>query len=52
MGEVSRLLHPIPARRAEFDLGQFKDSSHEIVVWPNEYKTGDMIYPYADAKKP
>jgi branched-chain amino acid transport system substrate-binding protein len=34
------------------DLGQFKDSSHEIVVWPKEYKTGDMIYPYADAKKP
>ncbi len=33
------------------DLDQFKDSSHEVVVWPNEYKTGDMIYPYADAKK-
>jgi branched-chain amino acid transport system substrate-binding protein len=33
------------------DLGQFKDSSHEVVVWPKEYKTGDMIYPYADAKK-
>ncbi len=33
------------------DLGQFRDSSHEVVVWPKEYKTGDMIYPYADAKK-
>jgi branched-chain amino acid transport system substrate-binding protein len=34
------------------DLAQFKDSSHEVVVWPKEYKTGDMVYPYADAKKP
>jgi branched-chain amino acid transport system substrate-binding protein len=35
-------------------LDQFKDpnSPHEVVVWPKEYKTGDMIYPYADAKKP
>jgi branched-chain amino acid transport system substrate-binding protein len=32
-------------------LDQFRDSSHEVVVWPKEYKTGDMIYPYADAKK-
>jgi branched-chain amino acid transport system substrate-binding protein len=33
-------------------IDQFKDTTHEVVVWPNEYKTGDMIYPYADAKKP
>ena len=33
-------------------LDQFKDATHEVVVWPNEYKTGDMIYPYAEAKKP
>ena len=32
-------------------LDQFRDSSHEVIVWPKEYKTGDMIYPYADAKK-
>jgi branched-chain amino acid transport system substrate-binding protein len=32
-------------------LDQFRDSSHEVVVWPKEYKTGDMVYPYADAKK-
>src|SRR5215470_7367876 len=31
-------------------LDQFKDTTHEVVVWPNEYKSGDMIYPYADAK--
>ena len=33
-------------------MDQFKDTTHEVIVWPNEYKTGDMIYPYADAKKP
>ena len=33
-------------------VDQFKDTSHEVVVWPKEYKSGDMIYPYAEAKKP
>ena len=33
-------------------LDQFKDTSHEVVVWPDQYKSGNMIYPYADAKKP
>jgi len=33
-------------------MDQFKDTTHEVIVWPNEYKTGDMIYPYADAKMP
>jgi branched-chain amino acid transport system substrate-binding protein len=33
-------------------LDQFKDTTHEVIVWPKEYKTGDMIYPYAEAKKP
>jgi len=33
-------------------VDQFKDTSHEVVVWPNDYKSGDMIYPYAEAKKP
>jgi len=33
-------------------IDQFKDMTHEVVVWPKEYKSGDMIYPYADAKKP
>ena len=32
-------------------IDQFKDTTHEVIVWPNEYKTGNMIYPYADAKK-
>ena len=33
-------------------IDQFKDTTHEVIVWPNEYKAGDLIYPYADAKKP
>jgi branched-chain amino acid transport system substrate-binding protein len=33
-------------------LDFFKDTTHEVVVWPKEYKSGDMIYPYSEAKKP
>jgi branched-chain amino acid transport system substrate-binding protein len=33
-------------------MDQFKDTTHEVIVWPKEYKTGNLIYPYADAKKP
>ena len=33
------------------DLSQFRDASHQPILWPDEYKTGTMIYPYADAKK-
>jgi hypothetical protein len=28
---------------------QFKDMSRQIVVWPVELKTGNLIYPYAEA---
>ncbi|HEX4411822.1 MAG TPA: amino acid ABC transporter substrate-binding protein [Xanthobacteraceae bacterium] len=33
-------------------MDQFKDSTHEVIVWPDKYKTGSMVYPYAEAKKP
>jgi branched-chain amino acid transport system substrate-binding protein len=33
------------------DLAQFRDTTHQVIVWPDQYKTGDLIYPYADAKK-
>jgi branched-chain amino acid transport system substrate-binding protein len=33
------------------DLGQFRDWAKEVVLWPPEYKSGDIIYPYADARK-
>jgi branched-chain amino acid transport system substrate-binding protein len=32
------------------DLGQFKDVSTQVVIMPEQYKSGDVIYPYAMAK--
>jgi branched-chain amino acid transport system substrate-binding protein len=31
-------------------IDQFRDTAKEVVVWPPEYKTGTMIYPYSAAK--
>ena len=36
---------------APSDPEQFADGKKQPVVWPPQYKTGEMIYPYADAKK-
>jgi len=33
-------------------LDEFKDTTHEVIVWPKAYRSGKMIYPYAQAKKP
>jgi len=33
-------------------VDQFKDTSHEPVVWPDQYKSANVIYPYAAAKQP
>jgi branched-chain amino acid transport system substrate-binding protein len=33
------------------DLAQFTDMRHEVILWPPEYKTGNLIYPYTDARK-
>jgi branched-chain amino acid transport system substrate-binding protein len=33
-------------------VDQFKDTSHEPVVWPDQYKSANIIYPYSEAKKP
>src|SRR5258707_3949786 len=30
---------------------QFKTGDHQPILWPPEFKTGEMIYPYADARK-
>ena len=32
------------------DVGQFKDISTQVVIWPAQYKSGEMIYPYEKAK--
>jgi len=36
---------------AGHDVGQFRDGTHQVILWPSEYKTGNIIYPYEDAKK-
>jgi branched-chain amino acid transport system substrate-binding protein len=33
------------------DLDQFRDWAKEVVLWPPEYKSGDLIYPYAAARE-
>lgn len=33
------------------DFGQLEDPKHDVVVWPNAYKTGSLIFPYTDALK-
>jgi len=33
------------------NVEQFRDGAVQPVVWPEQYKTGTMIYPYAEAKR-
>jgi branched-chain amino acid transport system substrate-binding protein len=33
------------------DLEQFRAGSKQVILWPAEYKTGNMIYPYGEARK-
>jgi branched-chain amino acid transport system substrate-binding protein len=33
------------------NLDQFRDGKKQPVLWPLEFKSGDFIYPYADARK-
>jgi branched-chain amino acid transport system substrate-binding protein len=33
------------------NLEQFKSGDKQPILYPAEYKTGNMIYPYADARK-
>jgi len=32
------------------DINQFKDTTHDVILWPPQYKTGDLIYPYTKAQ--
>ena len=32
-------------------IDEFRDPSKEVILYPPEYKSGDVIYPYANAKK-
>jgi len=33
------------------DVDQFRDTSKQVILWPAVYKTGNFVYPYAEAKK-
>ena len=33
------------------NVEQFRDGSVQPILWPPQYRSGTMIYPYADAKK-
>lgn len=33
------------------DVAQFRDGSKQPILWPEKYKTGTMVYPYAAEKK-
>jgi branched-chain amino acid transport system substrate-binding protein len=33
------------------NLDQFRDTRHQVILWPDRYKTGNIIYPYAEARK-
>jgi branched-chain amino acid transport system substrate-binding protein len=33
------------------DLEQFRDPKTEVILWPPELKTGDLMYPYSDVKQ-
>lgn len=36
---------------AGHDVDQFRDVRHEVILYPTQYKTGDIIYPYTAAKE-
>jgi branched-chain amino acid transport system substrate-binding protein len=33
------------------NLDQFRDATPQVVLWPEKYRTGKMIYPYAAARQ-
>jgi branched-chain amino acid transport system substrate-binding protein len=33
------------------DMEQFRSVVHEPILWPDKYKTGAIVYPYAEARK-
>src|ERR1700739_4379347 len=33
------------------NVAQFRDGHKQPILWPPEYKTGEMIYPYENARK-
>lgn len=33
------------------DVDQFRDPNNEVILWPEQYKTGSVVYPYTDVKR-
>ena len=33
------------------EIDQFMDPKKEVILWPSEYRSGDLRYPYSDAKQ-
>jgi branched-chain amino acid transport system substrate-binding protein len=33
------------------DMSPFRDTTRGVTLWPAEYRTGQITYPYPDAKK-
>jgi branched-chain amino acid transport system substrate-binding protein len=33
------------------DLNQFRDYKKQVTVWPDEFKTGNLVYPYEAARR-
>jgi branched-chain amino acid transport system substrate-binding protein len=46
----SRLLQVQFRNIKSHDLAEFKDISTQVVVWPAEYESGTLIYPYENAQ--
>jgi branched-chain amino acid transport system substrate-binding protein len=47
----SRMLQVQYRDIASNDIAQFRDMDKQVIVTPARYKTGEVIYPYANAKK-
>ncbi len=35
----------------DHDINQFRDTTRDAILWPLEYKTGELIYPYSEANE-
>lgn len=46
-----RVLHAQFQNVASYDVGEFRDTRTEVVVSPQELASGELIYPYARAKR-
>jgi branched-chain amino acid transport system substrate-binding protein len=33
------------------DVEQFRQAGKQVVIWPDQFKSGNLIYPYSAARK-